>query len=75
MNKQNKMSFDFALPLNRKDLLESSVTNQYVVEDVYHSRQVADRVMGEYYCLANSIFIHIPHVYMNTVWISYRPGV
>ncbi|XP_072035794.1 LOW QUALITY PROTEIN: condensin complex subunit 1-like [Amphiura filiformis] len=40
------MNFDFALPLNPKDLLESSVASQYVVNEVYSSRQVADRVMG-----------------------------
>ena len=41
------MNFDFVLPLNPKDLLESSVASQYVVNDVYPSRQVADRVMGK----------------------------
>ncbi|XP_071944380.1 condensin complex subunit 1-like [Antedon mediterranea] len=40
------MSFEFVIPLHQSDLLRASGANQYVVEDLCVSRQIADKVFG-----------------------------
>ncbi|XP_033119867.1 condensin complex subunit 1-like isoform X2 [Anneissia japonica] len=40
------MSFEFVIPLQQSDLLKATGTNQYVVEDLCASRQIADKVFG-----------------------------
>ena len=51
VNLSLQMEFEFAIPLNRSDLLSKTSINQYVVEEVYPLRILASKLQGTLTCI------------------------